>query len=356
MLVVGNLAVQKAERSVQPVQPPLAPAAPIDRASLQGLRWDDLRIFLDVSESRSFRSAAVKARVAINTVRARVERLEDRIGEQLLRREARGVSLTPTGLQLRRIALGMKGVAVTDGFVQRAYLRKSDELRIGTSEGLGSGWLTPRLLDLQGTVPDVTISLMCDNDLETDRSEDLDIGVTWQIPRNPDLVVAKLATIHFMPFASRDYVKRFGKPTSPEELLEHRFIEQSAPGIKSDLLDQLVGTERPSGFLSMRTNSSLAVFWAVANGIGIAFMPTYAPALVNKLEPIDLLFQPKFDLFYYFHPEARNAPIVMAGIDWLKSCFDKARYPWFRPDFVHPSRFTERRHDNVVPLFSSLVD
>jgi DNA-binding transcriptional LysR family regulator len=355
-LVGLSSAIQKSEQTIQAVQPIEVQVAPIDRAALNGVRWDDIRIFLEVSECRSLRAAARRARVATNTVRSRIERLEDRLGEKLLKREARGVSLTPTGLHLRQVALSMKGVAVTDGMCQSGYLRNPSELRIGTSEGLGSGWLTPRLLSLQSQFPDITVSMLCENDLEFDRSDELDIGIVWHKPRNPDLIVAKLATLHFTAFASRDYIERYGRPRTPEDLLKHRFIEQSAPGIKSDLLDQLVGTDRPPGFLPMRTNSSLAVFWAVANGIGIAFMPTYAAALVSKLQPIDLPFQLKFDIFYYYHPDAREAPIIQAGVRWLKDCFDKERYPWFRSEFVHPDKFQPRRADNVVPLFQSLVE
>ncbi|MBA3896332.1 MAG: substrate-binding domain-containing protein, partial [Sphingomonadaceae bacterium] len=203
--------------------------------------------------------------------------------------------------------------------------------------------------------PELTMSMICENDLEVDRSDDLDIGIVWQPPRNPDLMVAKLATLHFMPFASRAYVKEYGVPSSAEEMLEHRFIEQIAPGIKSGLLDQLVGTERPPGFLPIRTNSSLAIFWAVANGAGIAFMPAYAAALVKKLVPIDLPFQIKFDIFYYYYPEARTAPAIVAGIEWLRGAFDPGTFPWFRPEFVHPNDFFERGSGNVIQLFESMV-
>ena len=347
-------AIQKGEHLVQVVHPE-GEAPPIDRRLLAGINWDDLRLFLHVADGGSFRSAASLARVSVNTVRTRVARLEDRIGDQLLFRNYEGVKLTPAGASLRRIALSMRGVAVTDGIEGSGYLRRPDELRIGTSEGLGSGWLTPHLLDLQQQFPALTVTLLCDNDLETDHSDELDLAVVFRMPRNPDLVVSKLATLHFMPFASRNYVKENGVPRTPEDLLNHRFIEQCSPGVRSELLDQLVGTERPPGFLPIRTNSSLAIFWAVANDAGIAFMPTYAAALVDKLEPIDLPFQLKFDIFYAYHSEARSCEIVTTGVEWLKECFDPKRYPWFRSEFVHPNDFQPKSQGNIVPLFNSLA-
>lgn len=351
-MVVPKALAQEWRQGVHPVQPP---PLPFLRERLAGLRWDDLALFLHVAETRSLRAAALRARVSINTVRKRITRLEDQLRDTLLKRGPRGVTLTPAGQHLREVAISMRGAAVADGIDTSAYLRRPNELRIGTSEGLGSGWLTPRLLQLHERFPDLTMSMLCSNDLELDRSQDLDIGIVWQRPRNPDLIAARLATLHFMPFASVDYVNRYGVPDSAEDLLNHRFIEQAAPGVKSGLLDQLVGSERPPGFLPIRTNSSLAIFWAVANGAGIAYMPTYATTLVPRLVPIDLPFRVKFDIFYYFHPEGRASPVVMAGIEWLKHCFDAAAYPWFRQDFVHPSRFGGRHDDNVVPLFQTLV-
>jgi len=343
--------IQNSEQPVQGVQRPAGQSMP---DPLLGLGWDDVRMFSYLAEAGSFRAAAVKLKLSVNTVRAKVARIEDRIGESLLQRGFNGVKLTPAGWRLRAIANSMRGAAVADGIESSAYLRRPNELRIGTSEGLGSGWLTPRLLDLQANFPDLTMAMMCDNDLEHDNSDDVDIGVVWSYPRNPNLVVAKLATLHIMPFASREYVKNFGVPSTPEELLDHRFIELASPGVRSDLLDQLVGTERPPGFLPIRTNSSLAVFWAVANGAGIAFMPTYATALVSKLVPIDLPFRLKFDIFYYYHPEARGCSVVRAGVEWLKQCFDPLDNPWFRPEFVHPREFYPHDDGVVVPLFTSL--
>lgn len=351
-MVAARSVIQKDEQGVQPVHPLIDPPPP---DPLFGLGWDDLRIFSVLADAGSFRAAAIKLGISVNTVRTKIARIEDRIGEPLLLRDFNGVRLMPAGLRLRAVALSMRGAAVADGLESSSYLRQAGELRIGTSEGLGSGWLTPRLLDLQQKFPDLTMTMMCDNDLERENSEDIDIGISWKAPRNPNLVVSKLATLHFMPFASRDYVKQFGVPQVADDLLNHRFIEQASPGIRSDLLDQLVGTDRPAGFLPIRTNSSLAVFWAVANGAGIAFMPTYVTALVSKLVPIDLPFRLKFDIFYYYHPEARNCPVVRAGIDWLKQCFEPTTNPWFRTEFVHPNDFHPNWDGIVVPLFTSLT-
>lgn len=323
-----------------------------------GLRWDDVKAFLAVTEVGSLRGAALGLNISPNTVRARVARLEEAVAEVLLERLPDGVRPTMAGVRVRDMAQRMRGAAFDVFSREPEYeLRRPGELRIGASEAIGTGWLVPRILELQSQMPELTVSLMCDYDVHTDRSDDLDIGLLFKTPSNPELMTSKLATLHFLPFASRSYIEQYGMPESIDDLLNHRFIEQEAPGVRSDLLDQLVGSARPPGFLPIRTNSSLALFWAVASGAGIAFMPTYVMGVTRKLVPIPLPARFKFELFYYYHPAARNSEPVAQAINWLRGLFDPEIYPWFRSEFVPPSAFgpAMKKEGNVVRLFEPMV-
>ncbi len=108
--------------------------------------------------------------------------------------------------------------------------------------------------------------------------------------------------------------------------------------------------------MPIRSNSALSVYWAVVNGAGIAALPTYARAVSKHLIPLDVPLPLRFDLWYYFHAEARHSPAVRATIDWLKTAFDPELYPWFSDQFVHPSDFDKNRTGKVVRLFEGLLD
>ena len=55
-----------------------------------------------------------------------------------------------------------------------------------------------------------------------------------------------------------------------DSLKNHRVVEHVSPGVRSELLDVLIGTERPQDFIAMRTNSSLSQLWSVTRGGGSA--------------------------------------------------------------------------------------
>jgi DNA-binding transcriptional LysR family regulator len=348
------------ESAIQRMEHPV-PAWNAHRARTFAARihWDDLKTYLVVAESGSFRAAAGETGIAVNTLRRHVERLEREAGVTLLRRDIHGVSATDSGVALLEVAREMRSTAFHDPGDDRSadVLIQPGEIRIGCTETLGSVWLTPRLMALHAKLPNLTISLQQTYDAGGDRSREVDIGLTFHEPQNPALVRSRIAALHFMLFASQDYVRRYGQPTSFSDLKEnHRFIEQAAAGVNSGLLDYFVGTERPKSFLPFRSNSAMSVYWAVINGAGIGAFPTYARALSKELIPLALPLRLRFDMWLYYHEAARHSPAVRATVDWIKAAFDARKYPWFGDDFVHPDDFPGAdRSASVVQLFEGLA-
>jgi hypothetical protein len=117
-----------------------------------------------------------------------------------------------------------------------------------------------------GVLPEMTIGLDFDYDLERNRTHEADIWLTYEQPTQADLIISKPATIHFVVYASQSYIQRNGIPSTMDSLKDHRVVEHVSPGARSGVLDFLIGTERPQGFIAMRTNSSLSQLWSVTRG------------------------------------------------------------------------------------------
>jgi DNA-binding transcriptional LysR family regulator len=112
----------------------------------------------------------------------------------------------------------------------------------------------------------MTIGLDFDYNLERDLTHEADIWLTYEQPTQADLIASKLATIHFAVYASQSHIQRHGIPSTMVSPKNHRVVEHVSPGVRSELLDVLIGTERPQGFIAMRTNSSLSQLWSVIRG------------------------------------------------------------------------------------------
>jgi DNA-binding transcriptional LysR family regulator len=306
-----------------------------------------------VARGGSLRAAAESQKVAVNTVRAGIARLEQALGLTLLRRGRHGSALTEAGAEVFRMADEMSSAACGPSRESLGnVLVAPGELRIACSEGTGLLWLTPRLIDLGDALPGLTVNLDLDYDLARDRSKGADIVLTFSRPANPEMIITRLATLHYMFFASEGYLRRNGTPQSLDEVRSHDMIEQVTPGVRSWLLDHVLGSDRPPEGVRLRTNSSLAQLSAVANGGGIAPMPTFVRAIAPGIIPIDPPLNLRFDLFCTYHGSARGSPAIETALAWLRELFDGRAQPWFRSEFVHPLEFP--RHDEparVVSLF-----
>ncbi len=119
----------------------------------------------------------------------------------------------------------------------------------------------------------------------------------------------------------------------------HRLVDQAAPQLDSGAWARLLGLQDVEGIVSLRTNLSSALLYAVEKGAGIGALPSYAPALGAPLVPVDIGIHHSMDIWMTYHPSARRTKRVGLVMDWMKKIFDPDAFPWFRDEFIHPSEF-----------------
>lgn len=326
-------------------------------ASLDRLSWDTLRLLLALADAGSFRSAALVAGVSLNTIRSKIDRLERQFGTPLLRRSVEGARLTQEGHELVAIARQMAALGNTASRVQRAGLdRRHSTVKITVTEGLGTFWLVPRLVEFREAHPEVRVELNCDMTTPDVLFRDVDIAVQLTRPTNPDLIVQRIGTMHLMPFAAESYLREYGTPTSVADAVRHRLVWQQADQVATDALPLFVDSALAEGMIAVQTNTSSAHYWAVAKGAGIGFLPTYARALSRATRPLDIGVQLRRDLYLVHHPDAVRFPEVREALDWIRASFDKTKFPWFADEFIHPDEFEQRFTDSVVVnLFEGFI-
>ncbi len=310
------------------------------RVVLGGLTdWDAARIFLQVVRCGSFRSAAERLGLSINAVRRRIDDIERQVGATLFTRDVHGTRLTDEG---SRVVSAVERMEAASFDLMRAgdSLSVAGEVRVAVTEGLGTFWLAPRLVEFQGKFPNILVDLHCAMRSADVSRHEADIAIHLSRPATLDVKLVRLGRMHMMFFASQKYLDAYGAPESAGELAKHRLVLQVADDASvKDAFESFFPGQAQGDLLAMKTNVSSANYWAVANGAGIGVFPSYACALGGKMVPLEIELRRPFDIWLSYHPSSGRIPRVRYMIDWLVEAFNPAKYPWFKDEFVHPREF-----------------
>jgi len=314
--------------------------------------WESVRIFLEVTRASSFRTAAARLDMTGHGIANRITLLEKRLGVLLFTRHRDGVRLTADGQHLLSYAEQMEEASL--GFLRRRGKFAQPfrgEVRIAATEGLGTFWLTPRLIEFARAHPQILIDLHC----SMQRPDELivraqaDIAIQIEQPAPRDLIVRRIGRMHIMPCVSKSYIDTYGEPKAKEELIKrHRIVMMySDQGRGSQYYNELFPGHPQTGFLAMRTDVSTALYAAIVNGLAVGWLPTYCFAIGAPLVPLDIGCNYQFDIWLNYHPDLGNLPRVRRMIDWAIDAFDPRKNPWFRDEFIHPRDFDKQ--SNVEP-------
>ncbi|MBC8008112.1 MAG: LysR family transcriptional regulator [Prolixibacteraceae bacterium] len=300
--------------------------------------WESIRIFLEIVRSGSFRAAADRLGVSFSAVRRRVVALEHHLGTLLMTRHTGGIRLTEEG---ERIAAAARQMEIASHGIVRANESMSSQIsgnvKISTTEGTGTFWLIPRLVELQRAYPGLLIDFNCTMNPAYVSNLEADVSVQLRRPSSPDLIITKLGRLHTMPFAAQSYIDLFGVPKTLEEMGRHRYaLHISEQTQAKKLFTDLFPGKPWSGLVAMTTNTASAHLWSISKGIGIGWLPTYAHLIGGRILPVEIGPRFQLDVWLAYHPDVTKIARVRRVIDWIKESFDAKKFPWFGDKFIHP--------------------
>jgi DNA-binding transcriptional LysR family regulator len=302
------------------------------------LDWESAHLFLELVRCKSFRAAAEHVGLSVNALRKRISDFEAALGVTLVTRHVDGVRLTAEGDKIYEAASKMEQAAFA--LVQArdsADRAVAGEVRFAVTEGLGTLWVAPHLVEFQRANPKLLLDVHC-----AMRSADVlrleaDISVQLIKPTAQELRVVKLGTLHLMPFASQSYIDTYGVPKTIADLENHRIVIQADDEPQWEALyNQVFPGKRPEGLVSLRTNVSSAHYWSIVNGAGLGMLPTYVYTIGAPIVPVELGIHVALDIWMTYHVDAARIPRVRRLADLLIASFAPRRFPWFRDEFIAP--------------------
>ena len=284
--------------------------------------WDKLRVFHAVAEAGSFTHAGDTLNLSQSAVSRQISALEEALQVPLFHRHARGLILTEQGESLNRTVREVFAkLAMTEALLTESKEKPAGRLKVTTTVGFGSTWLAPRLAKFLDAYPDVSISLLLDDqDLDLAMRE-ADVAIRKHPPKQPDLVQRHLMTIQWLVCAAPEYLKKHGVPQRVEDLDAHRLIlfgHYHPPVSDVNWLAEIGRRPDNPRRALLEVNSTQAMITAIRSGIGLGAVPDYVMAenqdLVRLLPDLKA---PKVDVFFVYPEELRNSKRVAVFRDFL---------------------------------------
>lgn len=182
----------------------------------------DVEAFLAVAENGSFTAGAVVLSTTPSVLSRAVMRLEARLGNQLLRRTTRQVSLTEAGrlyLEQARVAFTLLDDAEREIQGQEGELKGRVRLSVPTT--YGHYRLPPLLARFARQYPDVQVELSITNRNVDLVAEGFDLAIRLGHFPDSGLVARKLEDAPLCLVASPRYLEHAGTPQTLEDLRNH---------------------------------------------------------------------------------------------------------------------------------------
>lgn len=184
---------------------------------------NDLLLFARVADAGSFSRAAERVGLPKSTVSRRIAALEAQLGERLLLRTTRQLSVTDFGLAV--LEHGHQVMAEVDAaaaLAQHRQVEPSGRLRVSMPGDFAHMVLGPTLAGFIARYPAITLEL----DLTPRRvdliGENFDLAVRMgDLPDDASLAARRLAVFSHSLYAAPAYLQRHGTPSEPEALMEH---------------------------------------------------------------------------------------------------------------------------------------
>jgi DNA-binding transcriptional LysR family regulator len=194
--------------------------------------FEGLAIFAKVVQTRSFVGAADELRLSKATVSKAISRIEKKFGTRLFNRTARRLAVTEAGRQLydRAAHILAEGEAAEDEVIAQSAVPRG-RVRLTAPISFGVLHIAPILPEFLTLYPDVTIDLHL-SDAHVDLvGEGYDAAIRIASLPDSSLIVKTLAPVSRHLVAAPSYLSKYGRPSHPLRLSEHRCIAYiSTPG------------------------------------------------------------------------------------------------------------------------------
>ncbi len=238
---------------------------------------DDMILFASIAEQSSLVRTAEQLGMPKATVSRRLSNLEELLGQKLLIRTTRRLTLTEFGQAFldhcRRVT---EEVVTTQDFVRSQDVQPRGILRVSMPEDYARRSLSRALATFIEAYPEIELELDLSSRLVDLIGERFDLAIRMgELANDSTLVARKLDEQHLGLYASPIYLALHSAPQHPDELTHHAALRMGADNGQPQAWRLLRGKEEWEGIPPgrMTLNSISVIQQLVLDGAGIGMLP-----------------------------------------------------------------------------------
>ena len=276
---------------------------------------DGVDIFIEVVKAQSFSRAAKRLGLPATTVSARIKRLEERLGAQLLLRTTRRLSLTDAGERFyAHCSAAIEAVLAGEQAVATTLAAPRGRLRITAPADLAQSVLVPLIRAYLTRYPEVTIELLVSNQFRDLVAEGIDLAVRVGELPNSSLIGRRFLSSALGLWAAPDYLLRQGTPQRLTELAGHSVIRLGSARRGLILQDGDDRLDVDSLACKLRVDDMQTCEALARGGLGIALLPLFSRSdgLVRLLPQVR---SSAFSVHFLYPHQNQLPPTVRSFID-----------------------------------------
>lgn len=237
------------------------------------LEPNDLLVFARVVDEGSFSRAAARLGLPKSTVSRRVAGLESQLGERLLLRTTRRLTVTDFGRAVLEHARHVvEDVAAAASLAHHRQIEPSGRLRVSMPGDLANVVLAPMLAQFVLQHPAIQLEIDLSARFVDLVGENFDVAVRMgELRDDASLAARKIAVFTGSLYAAPAYVQRRGAPANPVELAAHDTLHILGRTGEAVTWTLVRGNERWDGALPSRAtaNSPELLMRMAIDGAGI---------------------------------------------------------------------------------------
>jgi DNA-binding transcriptional LysR family regulator len=292
-------------------------------------------IFAMVAEAGSFAGAARQLGLSKATVSKALVRLEARLGERLLHRTSRRLSLTEAG---RAVAGRARQLLADAEAVEAEALAGSaaprGRLHLAVPMSFGLEHVAPALPDFLAAYPEISVDLHLSDAVVDLVAGGFDLALRIAALPDSSLLARRLCRVGRLLVGAPAYFAARGRPAHPRELSGHACLGYSY--LPSGDRWQFVGPAGEEHAVAvsgpLKANNAEALLPAVRAALGLAVQPEFVvwrDLRDGRLEAVMTEWSaPPVALNLVTPPGGPRPPRVTVAIEFLARRFSEVTAPW----------------------------